>query len=213
MSLAARKIRLLMTLRRAGIADTDVLVAMERVPREIFVPEVFADRAYENRTLPIGEGQTITQPLVVARMTAALASDRRKKILEIGTGCGYQTAVLAHIHRRVFTIERFPVLLRAAEARFTRLNLHNIVAISGDGGAGWPAQAPFDRILVTAAAPTVPPALLAQLAEGGVMVLPLGPARGVQQLTRLTRDAAGLRVESLGETRFVPLLTGRALAG
>lgn len=201
-----------MTLRRAGIADTDVLAAMERVPRESFVPEVFADRAYDNRTLPIGEGQTITQPLVVARMTEALASERRKKILEIGTGCGYQTAVLAQIHRRVFTIERFPVLLRAAEARFARLDLHNIVAIAGDGGAGWPAQAPFDRILVTAAAPTVPPALLAQLVEGGVMVLPLGPARGVQQLTRLTRGADGVRVESLGETRFVPLLAGPALA-
>ncbi len=208
MSLEARKIRLIMELRRAGIADTQVLSAIERVPREAFVPPQFQDQAYENRALPIGHGQTLSQPQVVAVMTQALEAGRRSKVLEIGTGSGYQTAVLSRLCRRVYTIERYTGLLRAAEQRFAALRLHNITARSGDGAEGWPAQAPFERIIVTAAAADVPATLVDQLAPGGILVVPVGRRARDQDLLRLRYEATGIVEERLGGVRFVPLIPG-----
>ena len=208
MSLAARKIRLIMALRRSGVTDTGVLAAMERIPRENFVPDSFHDQAYEDRALPIGQGQTISQPQIVALMTQALDVTPRLKVLEIGTGSGYQTAVLARLVRRVYTIERHQPLLREAEQRFAALRISNITSIAGDGMRGWPAQAPFDRIIVTAAAPELPEILLDQLAPDGIMVLPLGPERGDQELIRLRKGEGGIETEKLCDVRFVPLLPG-----
>lgn len=206
MTVAARKIRLIMALRRSGISDTNVLSAIERIPRETFVPESFRDQAYENRALPIGCGQTLSQPAVVAAMTEALRADRRLKVLEIGTGSGYQAAVLSRLCRRLYTIERHADLQRAAEARFQRLRLHNITARVGDGAKGWPEQAPFTRIIVTAAAPHVPARLVDQLADGGILVVPVGLHGAEQDLLRVTRDNGSVREERLGRVRFVPLL-------
>ncbi len=208
MSLAARKIRLIMALRRSGVTDTGVLAAVERIPRENFVPDSFHDQAYEDKALPIGQGQTISQPQIVALMTQALALTPRHKVLEIGTGSGYQTAVLARLARRVYTIERHQALLREAEARFAALRINNITSIAGDGMKGWPAQAPFDRIIVTAAAPELPEILLDQLAVGAIMVLPLGPERGDQELFKLRKTEGGIETEKLCDVRFVPLLPG-----
>jgi protein-L-isoaspartate(D-aspartate) O-methyltransferase len=208
-SLAARKIRLVMHLRQAGIADTAVLAAIERIPREQFVPETFQDQAYENTTLPIGHGQTLSAPEVVARMTQALASDRRMKVLEIGTGSGYQTAVLSRLSRRVYTIERYRELLDVAEQRLSAMRLHNITALAGDGWQGWDSQAPFQRIIVTAAAHTLPGRLVDQLGAGGILVAPVGQQNQTQELLRLHRDEAGtIHEESLGAVRFVPLVQG-----
>lgn len=208
MSLAARKIRLIMHLRRSGITDTAVLDAIERIPREAFVPRPFLDQAYEDRTLPIGHGQTLSQPQVVALMTQALRIEKRHKVMEIGTGSGYQTAVLSRLARRVYTIERHRSLLREAEERFAALRLHNTVTKAGDGSRGWKEQAPFDRIIVTAAADDVPEALYEQLAVGGLLVLPIGPDRGDQELYRISRTEEGARREKLGDVRFVPLIAG-----
>jgi protein-L-isoaspartate(D-aspartate) O-methyltransferase len=207
-SLAARKIRLIMALRRSGVTDTAVLAAIERIPRESFVPEAFHDQAYEDKALPIGQGQTISQPQVVALMTQAMDLTPRHKVLEIGTGSGYQSAVLARLSRRVYTIERHRALLAEAERRFAALRIHNITAIAGDGMKGWPAQAPFDRIIVTAAAAGMPETLLAQLAVGGIMVLPLGPERADQELMRVRRLETEITTEKLCDVRFVPLLPG-----
>ena len=178
------------------------------MPREIFVPEAFHDQAYEDKALPIGQGQTISQPQVVALMTQALDLTPRHKVLEIGTGSGYQSAVLARLSRRVYTIERHRALLAEAERRFAALRIHNITAIAGDGMKGWPAQAPFDRIIVTAAAAGMPETLLAQLAVGGIMVLPLGPERADQELIRVRRLETEITTEKLCDVRFVPLLPG-----
>jgi protein-L-isoaspartate(D-aspartate) O-methyltransferase len=205
---ASRKIRLIMELRRAGIADTEVLSAIERIPREVFTPESFRHQAYENLAIPIGQGQTLSQPQVVAQMTQALRASRRTKVLEVGTGSGYQAAVLSRLCRRVYTIERFKELLQTAEARFLQLRLHNITARHGDGWKGWREQAPFDRIIVTAAAASVPGALVDQLAEGGLMVLPVGATSRDQALLRLTRTPDGIVEERLSEVRFVPLVAG-----
>ena len=220
MSLAARKIRLVMQLRQAGVADTAVLAAIERTPREAFVPEAFADQAYENTTLPIGHGQTLSAPDVVARMTQALKPDRRVKVLEVGTGSGYQTAVLARLARRVYTVERYRELLAVAQERWNELRLHNITAQPGDGWRGWASQAPFPRIIVTAAAPETPGRLVDQLAENGVLVTPVGASNQAQDLIRLRLDSAGgAHEESLGAVRFVPLVhdvaetAGRRAAG
>ncbi len=210
---AARKIRLLIELRRAGIKDTRVLAALERVPREAFTPASFRDQAYANKALPIGHGQTLSQPLVVALMTQALALVGGERVLEIGTGSGYQAAVLAQLASEVFTIERWQELLGAAERRFAELRLANIHTGLGDGMLGWPSAVPFDAILVTAAAEEVPAALLAQLAEGGRLVLPLGPHQGDQELVRLTRQGKRHQEERLGPVRFVPLLPGLAAGG
>lgn len=208
MSTDARKIRLLMHLRRSGVVDTRVLAALERVPRELYVPPSFQDQAYEDMALPIGQGQTISQPLVVALMTQALEVGDRHKVLEIGTGSGYQAAVLARLCRRLYTIERHKELLDVALQRFEAQRLHNITAKAGDGTKGWPEQAPFDRILVTAAhAGSQPPKALAdQLAVGGVMVIPMGDQHRVQHVVRFRRTEDGFEREELWPVRFVPLL-------
>jgi len=206
--LATRKIRLIMSLRRAGITDTRVLGAIERIPREAFVPRPFVDQAYEERTLPIGEGQTISQPQVVALMTQALEVKASHKVLEIGTGSGYQAAVLSRLARRIYSIERHRALLVEAEQRFRDLRLTNIHCRYGDGSLGWPEQTDFDRVMVTAAAAALPEALLRQLKDGGILVAPIGSERGDQVLMRYRRHGAEWSEEALGEVRFVPLLPG-----
>lgn len=201
-------LRLLMELRASGVSDARVLGAIERIPRELFVPPAFQDRAYENVALPIGQGQTISQPLVVALMTEALEVGERHKVLEIGTGSGYQCAVLAKLCRRVFTIERHRGLLKEAERRFAELKLHNITTRFGDGAKGWPEQAPFDRIILTAAAAELPASLLGSLGEGGVLVAPVGRERREQELVRVRRQNGECVTESLGPVLFVPLVAG-----
>jgi len=203
-----KKARLLQELRRAGIADERVLNAIGHVPREIFIPPMLRDQAYENVALPIGHGQTISQPLVVAVMTQALELSNRHKVLEVGTGSGYQTTVLAGLCRRVFSIERYHPLLREAEKRFAELRLHNIICRFGDGTKGWPEQGPFDRIIVTAAAAQLPPRLAEGLAPGGILVAPVGEERRDQQLLRIRRTESGYWTENLGSVRFVPLVSG-----
>lgn len=193
-----------------GIADTRVLAALERVPREAFVPVELAERAYENVALPVGHGQTISQPYVVAYMTEKLEVGERMKVLEVGTGTGYQAAVLAPLCRRLYTIERRRSLLREAERRFAAQRLHNIVTRHGDGALGWPEQAPFDRIIVTAATPEAPPALLGQLAVGGLMVAPLGSPASDQELVCVRRTEDGHDIERLIDVHFVPLVPGKA---
>ncbi|GLR78580.1 protein-L-isoaspartate(D-aspartate) O-methyltransferase [Azospirillum oryzae] len=203
-----RKIRLLMALRGAGVTDTKVLAAIERIPRELFVPEAFQDRAWEDTALPIDLGQTISQPLVVGLMTQALELQPRHLVLEVGTGSGYQAAVLSRLCRRVFTIERLKPLLCEAEARFKALDIGNITTRLGDGTRGWPEQAPFARILVTAAGGPEPPKdLTDQLAVGGVLVIPLGTDHRGQRVVRFRRSEAGLIREDLWPVRFVPLLS------
>lgn len=197
-----------MLLRRNGVTDTDVLRAMELVPRDAFVPPTFHDQAYEDTALPIGHGQTISQPQVVGLMTQALMLNDRLKVLEIGTGSGYQAAVLSRIARRVYTIERHRPLLEQAERRFAHLRLHNITARLGDGMKGWREAAPFERILVTAGGgKDPPPELVGQLAVGGIMVIPLGADRQSLRVVRLRRgEDGGLTREELWPVRFVPLL-------
>jgi protein-L-isoaspartate(D-aspartate) O-methyltransferase len=206
--LIQKKLRLLMELRRAGIGDARVLGAIEKTPREKFVPLSFEDRAYENVALPIGNGQTVSQPYVVALMTEKLELGERQTVLEIGTGSGYQTAVLASLCRRVFSIERHRELLRDAERRFEELRLRNIVCRFGDGTKGWPEQAPYDRVIVTAAAPEVPSTLVDGLAPGGVLVAPVGEDHRDQQLVRIRRNDDRFSTEDLGLVRFVPLVAG-----
>jgi protein-L-isoaspartate(D-aspartate) O-methyltransferase len=203
-----RRARLIMELRQGGVTDRDVLAAMERVPRDAFVPDFFKDRAWENTALPIGGGQTISQPLIVGLMSQALEVKKIHKVLEIGTGSGYQTAILAKLGRRVYTIERVKALLAGAEAMFEKLHIRNVTARLDDGSRGWPEQAPFDRIMVTAAAPKVPETLLNQLGVGGVMVVPVGAAAEDQILVRIRRDDAGFHHEFLTGVRFVPLVEG-----
>lgn len=209
MSFSAQKINLIMELRRGGIADRKVLTVIETLPRELFVPVPFHDRAYENAALPIAHGQTISQPYTVAYMTQALDVGPRMKVLEIGTGSGYQAAVLSRLCRRVYSVERYRTLLEEAERRFAALQIHNITTRYGDGNKGWPEQAPFERILVTAAAPEVPPKLVEQLAEGGLLVAPVG-TDGNQVIVRLRKTADGIQREELIATRFVPLVEGVA---
>ena len=213
MSPANDRIRLIMELRREGITDTDVLGAMERVPREQFVPENLIDQAYANTALPIGHDQTISQPSVVAAMTVKLDVGPRMKVLELGTGSGYQTAVLSPLCRRLYTMERNRQLLREAEARFKALGLTNVVTWHGDGSKGWSNQAPFDRIIVTAAPAEVPAALVEQLAMGGKMVIPVGDAVPGQDLLCITRTADGSFTEQMFPVRFVPLIADGPVGG
>ncbi|MHB8529596.1 MAG: protein-L-isoaspartate(D-aspartate) O-methyltransferase [Caulobacteraceae bacterium] len=202
--------RLVLGLRSQGVTDPAVLAAIERTPRDLFTPDLFKDRSWEDSPLPIACGQTISQPYIVGLMTQALTLEPRDRVLEIGAGSGYQTAVLARLARLVYTIERYRTLLSEAEARFRALQLTNIVTRFGDGGLGWPEQAPFDRILVTAAAPSEPKTLLTQLKPSGVLVAPVGKGP-VQKLCRYAGDGAGgLTKEVLCEVRFVPLLDGVA---
>lgn len=198
------------TLRDLGIRDERVLAVMARTPRALFVPPTFRDLAWANTALPIGLAQTISQPLVVAMMTQALDVTDRHKVLEIGTGSGYQTAILSPLARRIYSVERHAPLQGEAEARFAELRLTNIVTRCGDGLEGWPQQAPFDRIIVTCAAEDeAPPSLLAQLAPGGVMVVPIARSAIDQRLIKLTRTGPdALHAEDLGAVRFVPLVGG-----
>ncbi|OYW81563.1 MAG: protein-L-isoaspartate O-methyltransferase [Asticcacaulis sp. 32-58-5] len=202
--------RLLNSLKAQGISEPRLLHAMEYTPRDLFVPELFLDRSWEDSAIPIAAGQTISQPYIVALMTQSLKLEARHRVLEIGTGSGYQTAILSRLCRYVYTIERYRSLMLEAEIRHKRLMLENIIYRYGDGWDGWPEQAPFDRILVTAALPDEPHPLLSQLKINGVMVAPQG--RGsVQQLLRYTRTKDDhYEVEDLGEVRFVPLLEGVA---
>jgi protein-L-isoaspartate(D-aspartate) O-methyltransferase len=200
------KMELVLSLRRAGVTDTDVIATMESVPREIFVPEAFRDRSYEDITLPIGHHQTLSQPGVVGLMTEALELDDRKKVLEVGTGSGYQTAILAPLCRRVYTIERHEPLLREAEKRFEELRVRNVTTKVGDGTLGWDAQAPFERIIVTAAAADVPPILADQLSIGGIMVVPIGLSDDFQTILKVVKTDHGLETEELRDVRFVPLI-------
>jgi protein-L-isoaspartate(D-aspartate) O-methyltransferase len=205
-----QKIELVMSLRAAGIRDTRVLAAIETVPREMFVPDAFKDLAYADQALPIECGQTLSQPFIVAFMTDRLKVGERMKVLEVGTGSGYQTAILAQLCRRVYTMERYRTLMKQAETRFKELRLANVTTVLGDGGKGWPAQAPFDRIIVTAAAKKLPRRLLEQLAAGGIMVIPVEVSPGRQELLRITRTDDGFERESLLPVRFVPLVEGIA---
>jgi protein-L-isoaspartate(D-aspartate) O-methyltransferase len=208
-----RKIRLIMELRQGGVTDADVLSAIERVPREAFVPDIFKDRAYDNAPLPIGEGQTISQPLIVGLMTQALELSKRHKVLEIGTGSGYQTAILARLCRRVYTIERIRPLYDGAMAVLQDLQVRNVTGKVGDGSRGWPEQAPFDRIIVTAAAPVYPQVLADQLAEGGILVVPVERGLDDQELLKIRRTPDGFSEEDLAPVRFVPLISDRAGKG
>ncbi|HHN67562.1 MAG TPA: protein-L-isoaspartate(D-aspartate) O-methyltransferase [Thermopetrobacter sp.] len=200
--------RLIMTLRRHGIRDTRVLQAMEETPREMFVEAAFRDQAWADTALPIACGQTISQPYIVAYMTEQLEVTPTSRVLEVGTGSGYQAAVLARLARRVYTIERHRDLLEQAKRRFAALRLSNIETRVGDGHRGWPEAAPFDRIIVTAAAAHPPAALLDQLAEDGVMVIPLDAGAMHQELVRIRRTPGGFSRERLIPVRFVPMLKG-----
>lgn len=198
--------RLIFALRSNGVTDARVLDAIERTPREFFLDRAFQSRAFEDIPLPISCGQTISQPSVVGQMTQALEVTPRCKVLEVGCGSGYQAAVLARLARRVYTIERHRPLARQARARIDQLGLANVSVVSGDGSLGWPDQAPFDRILVTAAAEDPPRSLVEQLRPGGVMVVPVGQSDEMQQLIKLVKTEDGLEYHELSDVRFVPLL-------
>ena len=207
---AESRAKLVLGLRSQGVTDPAVLNAIERTPRDLFVPELFQDRAWEDSALPITCGQTISQPFIVGLMTQALTLEPRARVLEIGTGSGYQTAILSRLSRLVYTVERYRTLMAEAEARFAVLGLTNVITRFGDGGEGWKEQAPFDRILVTAAASDEPTRLLAQLKPAGVLVAPVGKGP-VQRLLRYAGDGkGGFTEQQLGEVRFVPMLDGVA---
>jgi protein-L-isoaspartate(D-aspartate) O-methyltransferase len=209
MSSSLEQINLIMYLRKQGIHDTRVLRAMELMPRVPFVQEAFIEQAYEDSALPIACGQTISQPFIVAYMTQKLGVEPDDKVLEIGTGSGYQAAVLSHLCRHIYTIERYKDLQKSASKQFDKLGIKNVTTIIGDGWLGWPPQAPFDRIIVTAAAPSVPEALLEQLKVGGRMILPLGETRETQFLTQIDKTEDGIEQTELISVRFVPLVKGR----
>lgn len=205
---AERKMQFLYALRSKGVTDSRVLTAMEKVDRGPFIRGIFADRAYEDMPLPIACGQTISQPSIVGLMTQALQVSARDTVLEVGTGSGYQAAILSQLARRVYTVDRHRRLVREAREIFDALKLSNITAFTADGSFGLPDQAPFDRILVTAAAEDPPGPLLAQLKIGGIMVLPVGQSDTVQSLIRVTRHDTGFEYDELRPVRFVPLVEG-----
>ena len=214
MTSARTRDRLVQRLQEEGIRQPEILQRIRNVPRHLFVDEALSSRSYEDSALPIGLGQTISQPYVVALMTQALLEHdgelrRLPKVLEIGTGCGYQTAVLAPFVRQLFTIERIRPLLQTTKQRLNELGIDNIRFRHDDGFRGWPGQAPFDGIVVTAAPDAVPDKLLEQLAVGGRLVLPVGPNGGAQQLLRITRTGSGFEREKLGSVSFVPMLEGK----
>ena len=213
MTNADRQARLILSLRQQGVTDPRVLKAMESIDRAVFVHERFLDQAWEDQALPIDCAQTISQPYVVGLMTQALDVKPRHRVLEIGTGSGYQCAVLSRLARYVYSVERYKSLLKEAEGKLKTLKIDNVITRHGDGGLGWPEQAPFDRIMVTAAAPGEPTDLLRQLKPGGVLVAPVGKT-SVQMLNRYTAEEDGtFRRESLIEVRFVPLVEGAAKEG
>lgn len=205
-----QQMQFVFTLRSRGVTNADVLKAMEATSRERFLEGIFAERAYEDTPLPIACGQTISQPTVVGLMTQALAPTRRCKVLEVGTGSGYQAAVLSKLSRRVYTVERHRRLARRARDLLLDLALHNVTVVHGDGSLGLPEQAPFDRILLTAAAEDTPQTLIDQLRVDGVMVLPVGQSHSVQTLIKVVKTARGLDYTDLGAVRFVPLVEGVA---
>jgi protein-L-isoaspartate(D-aspartate) O-methyltransferase len=211
MPTADEKMQFLFHLRQRGVTDKRVLEAMERVDRAAFLTGHFAARAYEDVPLPIASGQTISQPSVVGLMTQALEVTPRDKVLEVGTGSGYQAAILSVLARRVYTIDRHRTLTRAANTVITDLGLPNITVITGDGSFGIPEQAPFDRILVTAAAEDPPGPLLAQLRDGGIMIVPVGQSDHVQTLIKVRRRGLQFDYEELAPVRFVPLIEGVAV--
>lgn len=197
---------LLNQLRAQGIRDEHVLEALARVPREKFIDEALEHKAWENVALPIGSGQTISQPYMVARMTELLELTPDSRVLEIGTGSGYQTAILAHLVHHVCSVERIKSLQWHARRRLKQLDLHNISTRHGDGWQGWRARAPFDAIIVTAASPEIPPALMSQLADGGILVLPVGDEH--QLLKRVRRRGEEFIIDTVEAVRFVPLVKG-----
>jgi protein-L-isoaspartate(D-aspartate) O-methyltransferase len=200
--------RLIAELRNSGIADESVLAAIASVDRERFVTQTFAERASHTPPPPLAFGQTISQPLVVAAMTEALRVGPRMKVLEIGTGSGYQAAVLAKLARRVYSVERFKPLSKAAERLLLDLGIYNVVVDINDGSKGWPGQAPFDRIIVTAAAEERPQALIDQLAVGGILIVPVGRDPTSQVVERIVKTESGLQRDTLMPVRFVPLVAG-----
>ena len=207
---ATRKMQFLFTLRSKGITDQRVLTAMEKIDRGDYVRGLFAERAYEDMPLPIACGQTISQPSIVGLMTQALSVNSRDMVLEIGTGSGYQAAILSQLARRVYTIDRHRKLVADASTLFAQKGLNNITPVTGDGSYGMPEQGPFDRIIVTAAAEDPPGPLLAQLKIGGIMVVPVGQSDMVQSLIKVTRLATGFDYLQLRQVRFVPLMEGVA---
>lgn len=198
--------RLIDFLVASGIHNSDVLEAIRRLPREQFVSQAMMHQAYDNNALPIGQGQTISQPYIVAKMTEILELSRKSKVLEVGTGSGYQTAVLAQLVDHVFSVERIKSLQWEAKRRLKQLDIYNVSTKHGDGWQGWAAKAPFDAIIVTAAADSVPEALLTQLSEGGILVIPVGTDE--QQLLKITRCADSFTSEVIEVVRFVPLVAG-----
>jgi len=204
------RMEFLLSLRRRGISDQAVLRAVDAVPREKFVLAEFSDSAYADQAMPIACGQTISQPYVVAYMTEQLSVTREHRVLEVGTGSGYQAAILSQLAGQVITVERYRTLAETARKALAELGYDNVTVIAGDGLKGVPEHAPYDRIIVTAAAESIPQALLDELAVGGVMVLPLGEHDGPQRLVKLTRGEAGVTQEDLIWVRFVPLLPGQA---
>jgi len=203
--------RLIDRLRQQGINNEDVLGAILDTPRHLFIDEALAHRAYEDTALPIGHNQTISQPFIVALMTGLILENANpvKKVLEIGTGCGYQTAVLSQLVDWVFSVERIPALQKEAAERLRQLGYHNVSFLDGDGFLGWESNQPFDGIIVTAAPPEIPPALLEQLAEGGRLVIPVGDE--IQQLRVVTRTPSGYEETRHEAVRFVPMLKGRKI--
>ena len=204
-----KKMQFILSVRSKGVVDNNVLKAIESLNREHFLKGVFAQRAYEDTPLPIECGQTISKPSVVGIMTQALKITTRDKILEIGTGSGYQTAILSKLARRVYSVERFKPLYDEAKHIFKKLNLNNITPIWGDGSQGIVEQQPFDRIIVTAAAEDPPPMLLNQLKVGGIMIIPVGQSDEIQKLIKVERTETNFKYEDLCDVRFVPLLEGR----
>ncbi len=207
-TLAEKKNQLLDELRSLGITDEAILSVINSIPREDFIPRALRRQAYENAALPIDSGQTISQPYIVAYMTQCLKLTKKHKVLEVGTGSGYQAVVLAGLCRRLFTIERHLPLLNGAEAIFKKLNIFNITTLFGNGMKGWPEQAPFDRIMVTAASEDIPSKLLEQLKEGGIMVIPVGAQTETQHIIRITRKGDNYIQENLLPVKFVPMLPG-----
>jgi protein-L-isoaspartate(D-aspartate) O-methyltransferase len=207
-SAAERKMQFLFSLRSRGVTNKRVLNAMERVDRGKYIRGTFEDRAYEDTPLPIACGQTISQPSIVALMTEALDVQPRDKVLEIGTGSGYQAAILSQLARRVYTVDRYSRLVSEARAVFEAEDITNIIALIADGSRGLPEQAPFDRIILTAASEDPPSPLLEQLRVGGIMVLPVGQSDTVQTLVKVVKTEDGLDYHELRSVRFVPLLEG-----
>ena len=206
-SFLPQKAQLLMTLRAQAIMQADILSAIETVPRELFIPENLHAHAYENASLPIGYKQTVSQPYIVAVMTQSLELKKTHRVLEIGTGSGYQAAILARLSRRVYTLERLRPLMVSAEKRLKTLQISNITYRHGDGAKGWPEAAPFDRIIITCRVTEIPTALLDQIKEGGILIAPVGPS-GKEELVRVKREAEGFEKKSLMPVRFVPMLAG-----